>query len=58
MLKAPDTELNAVLRAISEQREAALDQVAVLSGKLAVQEKLSAELQQQLNEALKPKGDV
>ena len=58
MLKAPDTELNAVLKAIYGQLYDAIDQVVVLSGKLAVQEKLSAELQQQLNEALKPKGDV
>lgn len=54
MIQAGNTELDNILKALTEQRNSAMDAVAVLTGRLAVQEALSAELQKKLNEALKP----
>ena len=55
MITTGNPELDAVIATISEQRNAALDSVAILSGKLRVQEQLAAALQKQLVEIKKRK---
>ena len=51
MISTGNPELDAVIATITEQRNAALDGVAILSGKLRVQEQLTAALQKQLDDA-------
>ena len=55
MIATGNPELDAVIATISEQRNTALDSVAILSGKLRVQEQLTAALQKQLVEIKKRK---
>ena len=55
MISTGNPELDAVIATITEQRNAALDGVAILSGKLRVQEQLTAALQKQLVEIKKKK---
>lgn len=55
MIQTGNKEIDAVMSAITEQRNAAMDSLAVMSGKLKAQEALAAELQKKLDEALKPK---
>lgn len=54
MITTQDKELNEVLATLTDQRNAAFDQVALLSARLRMAENLTAELQKQL-EAAKPK---
>ena len=55
MIATGNPELDAVIATISEQRNTALDGLAILSGKLRVQEQLAAALQKQLVEIKKRK---
>ena len=51
MIARGNRELDAVIATISEQRNTALDGLAILSGKLRVQEQLTAALQKRIDEA-------
>ena len=55
MIKTNNTEIDAVIEALTEQRNAALDAVVMLTSKLRAQEVLTAQLRTQLDEVLKPK---
>ena len=58
MIATGNPELDAVIATISEQRNTALDGVAILSGKLRVQEQLTAALQKQLDDAAKKEKET
>lgn len=59
MIQTGNPELDAVLAAQAVQLHGALEALALLSGKLAMQQQLTKDLQAKLDEALKKKeGDA
>lgn len=56
MIQTGNAELDKVIAALTEQRNAAMDGTAMLAGKLSTAEALCKDLQAKLDEALKMKG--
>ena len=57
MIQTDNPELDALITALSQQRNDALDTVAVLAQKLSQQEALAKSLKEQLEAALKKEGE-
>ena len=55
MIQTKNAEVDAIIAALTEQRNAAMDSVAILSAKLGASEQFAKGLQEQLEQALKPK---
>jgi len=54
MIQTSNLELDAIISELQAQRNNALDGMAILAGKLKVQEKLTAEANEKLLKALQP----
>ena len=57
MIKTNNVELDAVFDEVLAQRNNALDDKAIIAGKLRIQEALNAALQKQLDEFAKSKAE-
>jgi len=54
MIQTSNLELDAIISELQAQRNNALDGMAILAGKLKIQEKLTAEANEKLLKALQP----
>jgi hypothetical protein len=53
MIQTGNSELDQIITALTDQRNSALDNLAVMSGKLSAQESLAKDLKKQLDDLLK-----
>jgi len=56
MIQTNNPELDAIINELQAQRNSALDGMAILTGKLKVQEKLTADANEKLLKALQPEA--